>query len=73
MMKILANSLDTKGFDISQFYRIYVVKNNTSNSSYELVAIASTSEEARDAQEMIFDLKRGMYRIEAPLKDNIVV
>lgn len=66
MIKILTSSSDVQGFDISKFYRLYV---SDMSNSYKLVAIASSYEEIKDAQEMFSDLRRGMYKVEVPFKD----
>ena len=63
MIKIVLGSCSTNGFDIKQFYTVFRVEKN---AAFSMVAIASTAEEAHDAEEMLYDLRGGTYHISPP-------
>lgn len=62
MIKIINGPADTRGFNQSEFYRVYESKDDDG----QLAALASSPSEAHDAQEMLFDLTGRTYYIVSP-------
>lgn len=58
MLKIVSSPADLKGLDVSQFYTV--------RRGDDLLAVASTAEEAKDAQEILIDLTRAQINISPP-------
>lgn len=62
MLKIVNSQTDLKGFNQDEFYSVYRINGDTT----ELVAIASSLEEAEDAHEMLNDLRSAEYHVFLP-------
>lgn len=62
MIKIVSSPADLVGFDTDHFYSVF----SPVGERFDLVAIASSVQEAHDAQEMLADLKGGVYHITPP-------
>jgi hypothetical protein len=62
MIKIVSGPADTRGFNQNEFFRIYEAEGDDG----KLAALASSSSEAHDAQEMLFDLTGRTYYIVSP-------
>ena len=66
MLKIVNSPTDLRGLDRSQFYTVHRVEGDAT----ELVAIASSREEAYDAQDMLNDLKKAVYHVSSPKSES---
>lgn len=62
MIKFIQGAQDTKGLVQADLYKVV--------DSERVVALASTRQEALDAQEILFDLKGGTYHIAPPLAES---